>query len=63
MVGSILLFIAFIASFYGIVLIINALIVFILEFQITSEVDTLLKGSCIYFSLSAISYMASVLIC
>ena len=63
MISSIFLLIALIAGIYGIILIINALIVFILEFQVTSEVDNLLKSSCIYLSLSAISYMAGVLIC
>lgn len=63
MISSIFLLIALIAGIYGIILIINALMIFVLEFQTTSEVDNLLKGSCIYLSLSAISYMAGVLIC
>lgn len=63
MISSIFLLIALIAGIYGIILIINALIVFVLEFQATSEVDNLLKGSRVYFSLSAISYMAGVLVC
>lgn len=63
MISSIFLLIALIAGIYGIILIINALMIFVLEFQTTSEVDNLLKGSCIYLLLSAISYMAGVLIC
>lgn len=63
MVNFILLLITLSTCIYGIVLIINALIVFILECRATSEVDNLLKSSCIYFSLSVISYMAGVLIC